>query len=329
MNETNPQPGVLQEDHSVDGAVAKLLQSEDQAQVATTEGGVQSDQPQTETEEQPQGQADEPSPDDLEVEEVQQPAIDAFEIVHNGQQVKLSREETIKYAQQGFDATRKLQAAAEVNRQASSQLQRLSQLEQIHPQLLQERARVEALRSQLAQYQNFNWVKLAQDDPMGYPPARAQYDVLVQAFHDAAGQYQQREGLFKQEVGRISQERLQAESARVPELIPEWKDESKRQASQQQMAKHYADAYGVPFEELNGRLTDALSLAVAYKAMKYDQLLRSKTDKAKQLRTAPPVTVPGAKTGTVKADQEKQLRTKLRKTGSIDDAAELLLNRMK
>lgn len=329
MNEqTNPDTGVSQGDGSVASAVARLVQSDDQAPEAKETLQDRLEPTQGESAEQEQGQAEEPSVDDLETDEpVEQPAIDAFEIVHNGQQVKLSREETIKYAQQGFDATRKLQYAAEQNRMAQAQLQRLSQLEQFSPQLLRERAQVEALRSQVEQYRNFNWVKLAQDDPLGYPAARAQFDVLTQAFQDAATQYQYRESEFKQELGRVQAERLQHENARIPQLIPEWTDRAKREAGEAQLAKHYQETYGVGFEELNGYLTGAIPMAVAYKAMKYDQLLKSKGDKAKQLRTAPPVTVPGAKTGSAKADQEKQLKGKLRKTGSMDDAVALLLNR--
>ena len=332
MNEqTNPEPGVSQGDGSIESAVSRLVQSEDQAlKDRRAQEGV-TEPPQGDSAEQAQGQADEPSADDLEVgDSVEQPAIDAFEIVHNGQQVKLSREDTIKYAQQGFDATRKLQAAAEQSRQAASQLQRLAQIEQVHPQLLQQRAQVEAIRSQIEQYRNFNWVKLAQEDPLGYPAQRAQFDVLVQAFNDSSAQYQHNEGIYKKEMARVMNERLQAEHARIPELIPEWTDKAKREAGEAQLAKHYQDQYGIPFEELNGYLTGAVPLAVAYKAMKYDQLVRSKTDKAKQLRTVPPVTVPGAvNSGSAKADQDKALRAKLRKSGSMDDAVALLLNRGK
>lgn len=328
MNEqTNPQAGVSQGDpHSVERAVSRLVQSQDQAPEDEREQEASPESP--ETAEQAQGQA-EPTVEDLEVEVEatdEQPAVDAFEIVHNGQQVKLTREDTIKYAQQGFDATRKLQAAADQSRQAASQLQRLSQLDQVHPLLLQERAQVEALGSQIRQYENFNWIKLANEDPMAYPAARAQYDVLVQAYQHANARYQQHEGGFQQHLAQVAAERRHVENARIPELIPEWKDKAKRDAGEASLAKHYADTYGISFEELNGALTGAIPVAIAYKAMKYDQLVKGKT--AKQLRTAPPVTVPGAKTGSVKTDQEKQLRAKLRKTGSIDDAAALLLNRM-
>lgn len=325
MDQTNPETGVS-EDHSVEHAVNRLVQSQDQAPEVTEQP--QSSNP-PETAEQAQAKQ-EPTPEDIQ-DEVEQPAIDAFEIeiVHDGQQHKLSREDAIKYAMQGFDYTQKTQEVAAQKRTVAQQLQALTQAQQVHPQLLQERAQVEGLRGQLEQFRNFNWIKLAQDDPMGYPAVRAQYDVLAQAYQDASATYQQHEHAFKNHIGQVRQQQIQAEDARVPDFIPEWKDAQKRAAGEQQLAKHYEAQYGVSFEELSASLNgSALAMATAYKAMKYDQLLKSKSEKVKQLRTAPPVTVPGAKSGSVKSDQEKQLRDKLRRSGSMDDAAALLLNRM-
>ena len=280
--------------------------------------------------EQPEGPAsDEPTAEDL-PEEVEQPAVDAFEIVHDGTQVKLTREEAIKYARQGFDYTQKTQQLAEKAKQVDGHLKVLAEVNSVQPYLMQERAQVAAIEQQLAQYQNFNWVKLATEDPMGYPAARAQYDVLVNAHQHAMGQYQQRESAVKQHLAQVVVQRREAENARVPELIPEWKDPQKRQAGEQALAKHYESTYGIGFQELNAHLNGAISMAVAYKAMKYDQLVKSKGEKVKQLRTAPPATKPGAsQSTTAQADQEAKARERLRKTGDRYAAAEVLFNRMK
>jgi hypothetical protein len=69
-------------------------------------------------------------------------------------------------------------------------------------------------------------------------------------------------------------------------------------------------------------------MSVAYKAMKYDQLVKSKADKSKTLRQAPPLTVPGASNpSAAKAGKAKELQTRLKKSGSMEDAVALLLNR--
>src|SRR6478609_4380961 len=80
--------------------------------------------------------SDEPTVDDLpEVEAKEaapQSADDAeFEIVHAGKQVKLTRADLIKHAQQGFDYTIKTQALAEKERAITETLTRAQEMEQM------------------------------------------------------------------------------------------------------------------------------------------------------------------------------------------------------
>ena len=325
MAETHPETGVEQPLDPFTRMENLLAQSEDPES--------QEAQPETPSQEveQPEGPAtDEVTPDDLPAEPVEQPAVDAFEIVHNGTQIKLTREEVIAHARQGFDYTQKTQAVAAKDRAVEAQLRVLSEVQQAQPYLMQERAQVAALEQQLGRYQNFNWVQLATEDPMGYPAERAKYDVLLQAYQQTAGQYKQKESAVMQHLMTVKQQRLAQEQQRVPELIPEFKDPAKRQAGQQAIAKHFEATYGAAFDELDSRLTDAFSLMCAYKVMKYDQLVKGKAEKVKQLRTAPPVTVPGAaSSGSAKADKDAALKQQLRKTGSAQDAMAVLLNRMK
>ena len=327
--QTHPETGVSQEQDPY-ARMSNLLASQPTGPAETEDAP----EPESSAEvEQPESPAsDEPTPDDLEVEQepVEQLEVGAFEIVHEGQQHKLTREEAIKYARQGFDYTQKTQVLAEQKRQVDAQLRVLSEVQQAQPYLMQERAQVAAIEQQLGKFQNFNWVELATNDPMGYPAQRAQYDVLVQAWQQAKGQYDHKEQAVKQHLSQALQQRHVAENARVSELIPEWKDPQKRSAGEQAMAKHFEAQYGVPFEELNSHLQGAVSVAVAYKAMKYDQLVKSKSEKVKQLRTAPPVTKPGSSsTGSAKADRAAEAMQRLRKTGSANDAMAAILNRLK
>src|SRR5512138_1589041 len=104
---TNPATGVTQEPPSIEERMQAFLVQYDkeqaEPQIEPEEPTAASAEQQTQ---QPEGQAqtDELTPDDLpEIEgqeAVAQPTVDEFEIVHNGQQRKLTREETIRLAQQ-------------------------------------------------------------------------------------------------------------------------------------------------------------------------------------------------------------------------------------
>lgn len=307
-----------------------LMQPQGQAgEEEDPNAGASPDQSQ-ESGEQPDGQADtdtDPEGQTGEVE-VTQPEVE-FEIVHNGQQVKLSREELIKNAQQGFDYTRKTEVLAQQARDVQETLQRLAEVEQVQPYLMQQRAQVESLASQLAQYQRVDWVAVANEDPMAYPAKRAAYDQLKESYWAARQQYDQASSAVKQQLTAVQEKLLAAEVARIPDLIPEWRDTDKRSAGIEEMARHYK-SLGVERHALDSKLTDAFSMSVAFKAMKWDQLQKTKDSGVKQLRQAPPMTRPGAsQSSSAKADKDKALRQTLKKSGSATDAMAVLLNRMK
>lgn len=324
--QTHPETGVSQE--SPFTRMENLIaQSEDPAQDQE-----ETAEPISEAAEQPESPAsDELTPDDLEAEQKpdEQPEVETFEIVHNGSQVKLTREELIAHARQGFDYTKKTQAVAEQERLVQARLQRVEEIEQISPHLLNDLAQVRSLEAQLAQFRNIDLVQLATDDPMGYPKVQAQLHLLERAYNQAVNQYQQKDHAIKQHKAQLMADLLRQEEGRLPEFVPEWKDESKKAAGKQEVAK-YLQGYGIPLENTGRYLDTAFALATVYKAAKYDQLLKAKGEKVKQLRTAPPVTKPGANSsGSAQADREREAKQRLKKSGSAQDAMAVLLNRMK
>lgn len=221
-----------------------------------------------------------------------QSADDAFEIVHNGTQHKLSREDAIRYAQQGFDYTQKTQAVAEKDRQVSQRLQRVQEMEQLQQALAPDLAQVKAVEAQLAQYQKVDWVQLATDNPLEYPKYRAQYDQLMHAYQSARGQFEQKASAVQQQKQQLTAEHVQQQRGVLLDKLPAWKDPAKYEAGARKVQEYLARE-GVPADKI-ANLTDAISVSIAYKAALYDELQRAKADKVKQLRTASPVVKPGA-----------------------------------
>ncbi len=253
--------------------------------------------------------------------------VDEFEIVHDGAPVKLTRAKTIELARQGFDYTKKTQDIAEVARQLTERLTRVQSMEQIQPLLAQEAAQVSALEAQLKPYQSVDWVQIATDDPIGYSKYRAQYDVLLNNWQGAVHRRNEKSQAIAQEKRAIDEQHLRQEGKRLLELIPEWKDTEKRSSGEKELRSYLRDL-GATDQAIDG-LRDALSIAVIHKASRYDKLLKTKTEKVKQLRTAPPVTRPSSSQSTTKVDEQRDAMQRLRKTGSDEDAAAAILNRWK
>jgi hypothetical protein len=325
MDETNPAtgvppPSVLDRMTAfVDNEQAEIEPEQAEEVVAEPE----SPQP------EPEQASDEVTADDFPDETPEPSAPDAFEIVHNGQQHSLTREDVIRYAQQGFDYTQKTQAVAQKDKELSARLERLAQIEQVNQVVAADLATVKAFEAQLRQYQNVDWVRLATDEPLEYPKYRAQYDQLSNGYQEAVRQYQTKQRTVQEETSRLKAQRAQEERVKLVERIPEWKDPQKYQAGATAL-RSWLIGQGAAEQEVDG-LTDSLAVSIAYKAMKYDQLAQAKADKVKQLRTQPPVTRPGAAPakGQAQADRQREYAQRLKKTGDIRDAAALLFTRMK
>lgn len=230
-------------------------------------------------------------PDDEPIE--QSASDDEFEIVHNGAQVKLSREKTIELARQGFDYTQKTQKLAEDGKALQEQWKRVQQVEQMQNALAPELAQVKAVEAQLRQYQNVDWVQLATDNPLEYPKYRAQYDQLVNAYQSTVGQYQQKAQVVQQHKAQVTSQIVTQQREKLLEKLPTWRDQAKYQQGAEEV-RSYLLKEGLDAQTVDG-LTDAISVTVAWKAAQYDKLLKAKTDKVKQLRDAPPVVKPGAR----------------------------------
>lgn len=265
--------------------------------------------------------SDELSPDDLPDEVAPPPSADGaeFEIVHNGTQHKLSRADTIKLAQQGFDYTQKTQAVATRQKEVEAVLQRAAEIEQLAPQVAQELATVRAFEAQLQQYGKVDWVRLATEDPLEYPKHRAQYDQLVQGYQAANAQFQQKAQYVTQARQALTVQKVQQEAVKLVERIPEWRDPVKYQTGAKELSTYLINQGADPGEV--AALSDSLAVSIAHKAMLYDKLVSAKADRSKQLRTVPPVVRPGANASSDQGRTNFQkAQAAIRKAGRQNDS---------
>lgn len=325
--QTNPATGVEQDASPMDRVMSILNRDQDDAPPAETQ---EEAAPAAEVaQQQPEDQAtDEVTPDDIPDDPAPQSTVEAFEITHNGQKRSLTRDEAIQYAQQGLDYTQKTQALAEQSRQVQAWLKQSQEIEQVQVQLADDLAIVKALEAQLNQIQNIDWMKLATDDPLEFPKYQARHQALTQAYQKARGQYEQKAHAVTEQRKLITAQIVQRELPKLLERIPEWREPAKFQAGSQRLRAYLIDQGASP--ERIDALADSLEIHIAEKARKYDELVKAKADKVKQLRTVPPVSKPGASRGpAATADKDRELRQRLGKTKTTEDAVAVILNRMK
>lgn len=281
-------------------------------------------QPEPETSETEIPEGDELKPEELAAEA---PA-DEWELSRNGQKVRVPRDEAVKLAQMGYDYTQKTQALAEDRRALEQTKAAVAARAELTPKLIQAAAKVEAAHEALQGYANVDWVALAGQDPTAYPQHHANFVRLQNQLQQAQSGFQQVWGATQKTDQAINEADLVKARTDMLERIPQWRDDKRRVAEQQKVVG-YLESEQLSAEEM-ARITDPRFVAIARKAMLYDEAIKNRGVKQDAIKQAPAVkpgvAPPRVTTQTQKADTLKQLhqaKDPTRKKALFDEALAL------
>jgi len=234
-------------------------------------------------------------------------------IVVDGVETRVNLSDAAKGYQLQADYTRKSQALA-------------TERKQMETSLTQERAELadkqRLLDEQLAQNieQEPDWVKMAQDDPLGYLPAREKWNQQQIARNDA----QQRATQAQATQSRNFQERT-AEIAVL--AMPEWAtDDGFAKNAQGRMT--VALEAGFTESEYNGAVDYRLAVLLE-KASRYDAMQNKNAVVEKKLALAPKVLRPGRSKGKqdVQAERKATINRKLDQPHSMESHLNAYMDR--
>lgn len=185
----------------------------------------------------------------------------------------------------------------------------------------------------VGEYNSIDWEALRSADP-------AEYTALRQDFSDRANQLQQQKHLIGQEQARNIEEaklksqealqnKLKFEFEKMVEKNPEWADSEKYKSDMKDIKSFVTEEYGFSDDDLNAvsdhRLMGLIKDAFAYRKGKLSA-------EAKKTKAIPKFQKPGINRTSAKnlekARSVKSKRANLKKTGSVQDTANLLLDRM-
>lgn len=241
------------------------------------------------------------------------------------QQVKIG--DLVKSYQMTEAAEKRLSEAKEKARTQTQQL--AERQEQIHSEYQKAAGLIQRTEKMLEKdASNINWAQLREQDPAEYSAKKAEIaerrQEIEQMKRDAVQEYQSFTQKSQEEMQQQRNEYLQREREALVEKLPEWKNEDKAKAEKSRLANYLVEQ-GFDKDEVGG-LADHRLVYLARKAMLFDEG-QSKADSAKKkVRKIPKVMKPGAPKSPEKvaSQREKELRNRLKKTGSIDDAFALL-----
>jgi hypothetical protein len=320
MQETTPATEVEQSSYSEADAAAELLK-----RWGTTEEVSPEPEAYEESEDQqPEGNAD----DEPESEETEGEESDDVEIDVGGEKFKLPPvlaeeakriESKVKEIEAG--ATKRFQEAAEIRKVAEAEIQSAKQLQQLAVEQADIIADHKQIMRQLEYLESLDINALAESDPVQLTKVNAQYNQLQSAKQRVEQAYAQAQAKSKEQTEQQMVARLTHLNEFARKSIKGWSDEYS-----QTLLKFSVNQLGADPEALLQVMSEPVikALDLAYQGWK----VRNTDPKSKQVN-ATKTLKPGA-SGQMKSNAQQAVQKaeqRLKKSGSVDDAAMALLAR--
>ena len=167
--------------------------------------------------------------------------------------------------------------------------------------------------------------ELFTNDPLGYLDADLEYRDNVKKYQDEQNQLQHNRQELQKAQAEVNQANLQNQQEELKRLIPDFADAKKATKLKNSLIEH-GKKRNFTEAEL-GSVVDARTMHVLHESMLWRQSLEGKSDVKAKLKKARPLMKSGVKkTGESAKNVEQKLMSKLKKSGSVQDAAALLFN---
>lgn len=259
----------------------------------------------------------EDAPEEDNAEEVEPEYV---EIKHNGKPVKMTLDEVLEHASKGFDYTTKTQELADQRRQAEAYIQQAHQRLQLQEQTIQDQAKIHAMDSQLANYQQVNWDAWMDQDPVEATKGWQKYTMLKSQRDDVASTVLKKQSHIQQLTAQQMQKQLAEGAAEIQRTIKGWGPELAKSLKSSGME------YGFSGDELD-TIVDPRMVKVLHDAYQWRQLQAQKPEVQKRVAAAPKSAKPTGKVDSGDGNRKtllKQLKSGKTTRQRSDAAASLL-----
>lgn len=285
---TNPQDVVPAAEQSLDDRIAaKFFGSQETPATAP-----EVEQPTTPVETTTAGDG-ELTPEDIAPDEMQTQTADEWvELDRKGEKRKVSKEEARNLAQQGWDYSEKMREYKVHLEQVEQMRAAVTAKAQLHPKLIEAAADVRSYERALGQFQQVDWSKLAQDDPIGYTQTRAHYDSLRDGYQQAIGNWQQVMGASQQVDAALDQASVAREFQTLYERAPEYRDPEKLKSEQGRVMGYLKEISATP-DAMRMIASSAEAFLLVRDALRYRQAVKAKSERTAQVPKAPAPLKPG------------------------------------
>ena len=163
-------------------------------------------------------------------------------------------------------------------------------------------------------------------DPIGYMQKNITYEEEMGAYNQQMAQIQQVSQQSSVASENAQKAYLQEQMQILQKDIPDFADQKKGQQLREKLVNTGTNHYGYTTDEIS-QITDARAIKVLHDAQKYQDIISGKSKAKVKTQSANSVIKPGAKkVSTPKAKVRSRQMAKLKGSGDMKDALELILN---
>ena len=273
------------------------------------------------TEEEVEIEASTSEDDDDLIEEASPVELERFSVKVNGEESQV----TLEDLKQGYSGQQYVQQGMQ------DVAQQKKEAEQVYAALTNEREQMAQLYQQLQeggmqQAPVKPTKELFDADPIGYMQKNIEYEEQMGSYNQQMAQLQQ--VTQQQSVAQENAKKafLQEQMQILQKDIPDFADSKKATALREKLVTAGTNHYGYSNDEIS-QITDARAIKVLYDAQRYQDIISGKSKAVVKTKSARPVMKPGTKkVSTPNAQIRSRQQAKLKGSGSLDDAVNLILN---
>lgn len=249
----------------------------------------------------------------------EEPETKRFRVKVAGEELELSQEELINYAQQGADYTRKTQQLAEQRKALDAEAQSVIQARQLRDTYAERLQMIEQMLT--AQDSNEDLDSLKENDPIGYAVRVAEMQQKEKQMYAVQAERQRIAEEQQAEYGQNMQRYIATQAQELTKFIPEYAHPEKGESLRSDIRK-FAKSVGFSDQDLSN-VVDHRQVLTLYKAMQFDKLQQAKPQVTKRVSEAPKTLQSGNGNKTTNSETMKRNQQQLRQSGKVRDAAKI------
>ena len=259
-----------------------------------------------------------------EVEEVEdEPEVKTYKVKAAGEEVEVTEDDLIKSYQMEADYTKKSQKLSEDRKVVEANIAKIQESIAVRNEYAQKLEQVsQVLNDEFDSSEDLE--QLRENDPVSFAvkiAERTENQKKLNIINQERQKVMQEQQIAQQQH---VQQTVANESKKLVEMIPEFSDKVKGEQIKKDI-RSYGLTNGFTEQEMSA-VYDSRHVLMLNKAMKYDQIMKSKAGTVKKVSKAPKTINKGKKVSNSQAAIHQKQRARLKSSGSVEDAVSVFKN---